>query len=42
MEQRLLWTELRVPLVKFYGLLRPPTTYPANSHPWSEAGCRHP
>ena len=38
MEQRLLWAELRVSLVKFYGLLRPPTTYPANSHPWSEAG----
>jgi hypothetical protein len=32
MEQRLLWMELRVSLVKFYGLLRPSTTYPANSH----------
>ena len=42
MEQRLLWAELRVSLVKFYGLLRPPTTFPANSHPWSEAGCRRP
>jgi len=29
MVQRLLWAELRVPLVKFYGLLRPPMTYPA-------------
>ena len=27
----MLWTELRVTLVKFYGLLRPPTTFPANS-----------
>jgi len=42
MEQRLLWAELRVPLVKFYGSLRLPMTYPANSHPWSEAGCRRP
>jgi hypothetical protein len=38
MEQRLLWAELRVSLVKFYGLLRPSTTSPANSHPWSKAG----
>ena len=42
MEQRLLWAELRVPLVKFYGLLRLTATCPANSHPWSEAGCRRP
>jgi len=42
MEQRLLWAELRVSLVKFYGSLRPSTTFPANSHPWSEAGCRRP
>ncbi len=27
----MLWAELRVSLVKFYGLLRPPTTSPANS-----------
>ncbi|NLL58483.1 MAG: hypothetical protein GX244_08240 [Firmicutes bacterium] len=38
----MLWADLRVPLRKFYGLLRPSTTYPANSRPWSEAGCRRP
>jgi hypothetical protein len=32
MEQRLLWTEFRVPLRKFYGLLGLAATYPANSH----------
>jgi hypothetical protein len=32
MEQRLLWTELRVPLRKFYGLLRLAAIYPANSY----------